>query len=615
MKFKEICTLKFARACLFAAMILAFISPSNAQVTAQMIQFNSPRVDLKFYLPLRSGINSEHPLKFELPKLNLILNLVENYIQYLSKLQKIAPATSIEMVYSPGKAMDTWADNQNLIRLKELGLNHALDLINSHLKEKSTTDASYLLDNADTLFKIPDQFTRKECLISEKLKASCLSNNIKSLEPDESFCVLPNENVLVTRPFLRANRMFILGEDSENTNKMILGQGKNWYSNLTPSQDSKFVAFADGGIPMVMDIASGSVSKVFDNEDVLLLQMKWSPKNDYLAGMVLEKSTQDRIAFVYSATDKKRLTFIDNEKLESNHIFSYPYWAPNGEKLIFTTGKKFHLIDVKQQKLFPSVQHLANPISELTWSFDSNAFAVVEIIGQSRDKYIFDDLDLRKSILHRFNLTPGGVAVEDHAQRFESRNTIKLVSFWTLDRVLFLEGRLVSKKLNLPIWDLSQNFTAKLTATPGIAAAKENKSKTDSVDLPMKYLYVYKTLDGKYKNVYDAGFSHINHVYSDEVQNYWFIGLRKPDSIPQPQNTHNFRHSPYPFVEDNMVLFSDRTAPKAYSLLKFLQDYNIRTIFINPETENLFFLSNFCGPMNLWTGNLQDIVNGLVSDR
>lgn len=203
---------------------------------------------------------------------------------------------------------------------------------------------------------------------------------------------------------------------------------------------------------------------------------------------------------------------------------------------------------------------------------------------------------------------------EDHAQRVESRNTIKLVSFWTNDRVLYLEGRLMSKRLNTPFWDISKNFNAYLTPAPSASASRDKSvsiGQTSPQLLPMQYLYVFRNLDGKYINAYDAGFNHGNHIFVDSFTNVWFIGLRKPEEIEQQSNVFSHRHFPYPFMENNVAVFSDISNTKMEMLLKFLQNYNLRAIGFNSSITRLFMLANFSGPMNLWSGDLLKLVEGL----
>ncbi|MDD2998251.1 MAG: hypothetical protein EOM80_03215 [Erysipelotrichia bacterium] len=604
----------------FILLLLAFViqaDPSAAQKTDQTINFNTPRVELVFQPPLRSGFNSPHPLNIELPKLNLIVNLLENYIQYLARLQKVATGTSIKLFYAPDLAAETENEDTKTIRINEPGLNQILQQVNQSLKERKLAETTYLLDNADSLLTIPDQFLRKVNKTAIQTGLINYSSFQKSLEPDTDFCVVDKNRVVVARPFKRSNRLFIMtDENNVCSSSILLEQSHNWYANLSASANGKFMALTDGMRPAVLTIGAAEPQNLFSDENIIMLDMCWSPAQSLLAGMALNNSSQERILFLYDAEKGSMISF-DNPSSPShaNYLNAFPYWSPDGNRIIFTSARGITLLDIRQHKIFEDALRLPNEIGELVWSADSNSFALLEVIGQARNRYLFDDLDYRKTVLHRYRINSESGITEDHAQRVESRNTIKLISFWTLDRILYLEGRLVSKRLNTPFWDLSKTFSAYLTPPPSTPAGRDkqaNQMQSTPQLLPMQYLYVFRNLDGKYNNIYDAGFGHSNHLFTDAFNNLWFIGLRRPDEIKQNANVYSVRLSPYPFVENNFSIFSDISSDKMESLLKFLQDYNLRLLKLNNTIDRLFMLANFSGPLNLWSGSLNEIVEGLV---
>ena len=587
----------------------------NAQITDQTISFSTPEINLVFQPPLRPGINSENPLHIELPQLNLAVNLFENYMQYLHKLQKIAPDIELNILYAPGQALDNFKNKADQITIKNTGLNHILNTVNKYLSQKSSTDQNYLLDNSDSLRTIPDQFKRKNCKIALKLELENISLNQESLEPDADLAVCSNNLVFSTRPHKTSNRIFKYSINNKKIDvSSINGQSIKWFSNLTPAPNALYIAYSDNKNLFILNLESGERQQIFANRKLIVLCMRWSAAKPVLAGLVLDNDTQERVFFIYDAEQKKMLEIKNDKQIEANYLYAWPYWSPDGKKVALTTGSEIHIIDIDNLKAYPKAVLLPNEISELIWSADSQSFAVVEIIGQTRSRYVFDDLDLRKSILHRYRIEEDYNVSEDHAQRIESRNTIKLISFWTLDRILYVEGRLVSKRLNTPAWDLSNTFSAFLTPEPSRSISREKGEKlqkTDPVSLPMKYLYVFRNLDGKFKNVYDAGFSHTNHVFTDSFYNYWFIGLRKPENIKASPGAFNLRYPPYPFQEHNSFIFGEFSADKAFNFVKFLQDYNLRVTRFSPDFSKVFFLSNFCGPLNIWAGNFRHMVEQL----
>jgi hypothetical protein len=345
--------------------------------------------------------------------------------------------------------------------------------------------------------------------------------------------------------------------------------------------------------------------------------MQWAPQKPLLAGLLLDNLTQARSFFLYDAETGTMLPAVQSRLAEeADFINPHVSWSPDGKRLLLTSARSVHLLDTTADKTLLHAIRVPNEIAEIIWSDDSSSFALVEVIGQARQRYVFDDLDYRKCVLHRYRIKPDFSVTEDHAQRVESRNTIKLVSFWTNDRVLYLEGRLMSKRLNTPFWDLSSGFTANLTAGPttSVSRSADTREAVSSPSaLPLQYLYVFRNLDSKFNNIYDAGFNHSNNLYTDKFDNIWFIGLRRPEEISQQQNVYSNRQSPYPFPENNVSVFSDIPAAKMTLLLKFLEEYNLRLLRFNRNISRIFMLANFGGPLNLWSGDLSKIVEGLVN--
>ena len=614
-------TTSAARACfIFAVALIALTMSAAAQESETTVSFRTSYIELVFQPPMRAGINSANPSNIEVPRLNLLVNLFENYLQYLNRLQKIATGTSLRILYAPDQSLELGTDDSKVIRLRETGLNTTLSQINQFLKDRSGTDANYLLESADSLFTIPDQFPRPTSIVAMRTDLINHSSFQKSLEPDTDFCVVDDNRVITARPFQRSNRLFLMTDaDDVCRSEMLLGQARTLYADLSASGDGRYLAFTDGMRPMIMALNASASKRLFEDDNLILLSMHWAPQKQLLAGILLNSSTQERSFFLYDADSAVMLDIVSSELAdEANFINPYVSWSPDGKRIMLTSSRSVHLIDLEAKKTTLHLVRVPNEIAETVWSDDSKSFALVEIIGQARQRYIFDDLDYRKCVLHRYRIKEDFSISEDHAQRVESRNTIKLVSFWTSDRVLYLEGRLMSKKLNTPFWDLSPLFAAKLTAGPTTAASRTATAAEligAPTALPLQYLYVFRNLDSKFKNIYDAGFNHSNNLFADKFANIWFIGLRRPEEIKQRQSIYSHRQSPYPFPENNVSVFNDIPAGKMLVLLKFLEEYNLRLIRFNSNISRMFMLANFSGPLNLWSGDLKKIVEGLGNNE
>ncbi|KAF1081032.1 MAG: hypothetical protein GQF41_2846 [Candidatus Rifleibacterium amylolyticum] len=194
---------------LVLALLTALLpAASIAQINEQAVSFRTPSIELVFQPPLRTGINSENPSNIEVPRLNLLVNLFENYLQYLGRLQKIATGTSLRLVYAPELAIENGTEDHKAIRLNETGLNTCLSQINQYFKDRDLTDSTYHLESADSLFTIPDQLPRPTSKVAIRTELTNHSYFQKSLEPDTDFCVIDDNRVITARPFQRSNRLF-----------------------------------------------------------------------------------------------------------------------------------------------------------------------------------------------------------------------------------------------------------------------------------------------------------------------------------------------------------------------------------------------------------------------
>jgi hypothetical protein len=367
---------------------------------------------------MRSGINAVNPSNIEVPRLNLLVNIFENYLQYLNRLQKIAAGTSLRILYAPDQSLELGSDDSKVIRLRETGLNSTLSQINQFLKERGGTDANYLLESADSLFTIPDQYPRQTSKVAIRTELINHSSFQKSLEPDTDFCVVDDNRVIAARPFQRSNRLFLM-TDADNVcrSEMLLGQAKTFYADLSASGDGRYLAFSDGMRPMLMALTTRESRLLFADNNLLLLSMQWSPKQSLLAGIVLNNSNQERSFFLYDAEAATMLDFVSAEvAAEANYLNPYVSWSPDGQRIMLTSARSLHFIDIAGKKTLMNAVRVPNEIAETIWSDDSASFALIEVIGQARQRYIFDDLDYRKCVLHRYRIKADFSINETHCR-------------------------------------------------------------------------------------------------------------------------------------------------------------------------------------------------------
>ncbi len=583
-----------------------------AQVADKSISFYTPNVELTFQPPIQKSFNSPHPLYKETPRINLTLNLFDNYMEYLKKLSKISKTMRLHILYAPEIQTDDLHGSLKLIKIHDLGYNHILQKINEYLLLHKDTDPAYLLDSAQALFDITKTLECKISDIADKVKLTNISADQSCLEPDSDFCIINENKIATIRPTIQNNKIYTFTK-TENGYfpEILLANSHEYYENIAASPDGKYLAYTSDLTPTIVELSSKKVHKLFpDKESKVILSMQWAPSASILAGMVLDRKTQKRSVFIYDA-EKAAHVVPTNGQIPENQLFAHPYWAPDSSKILFASIKALHLLDIKNNKAMPNLVLTLGSITELLWNNKSDAFAIVEVIGQTRNHYEFDDLDFRKSILRKYHLNNKAEAIEDQAQKVESRNTIKLVTHTNNQRVIYLEGRLASNRLDRTLWDLERIFKAYLTPEPTDTLRKAKKDREimhEPTELSLDYLYVFKNMNGKQNLVFDSGNNHSNHLYLDKQTNYWFIGLRNLNQLKEHENVYNNRSFPFPFSENNYFVFSNLEKKEVLAFTQFLEAYNLRHIKLLNNCSKIMVISNFNGPLNIWAGKTMDIV-------
>lgn len=615
---------KISRQTINIFIIIAFLTlifssnKSFAQDDKSSIVLYNSNVEFSYHQPFRSSYKSNHPSYIEIPRLNHILNLLQNYIQYLKKLNRINGNPNIRISYAPDAVMDDNLPQTRIIRINDLGLANILQKTNQYLVEYGFVKSENIIDSVEGLNNLQENDITKPSNFTKSSYFKNLSLQIPSIEPDTEY-ELSKKFVLTTRPSQKTNKIYKLTLDKDNDESSVFSEeAKIWFQNFKISYSEKYLALTDGLVPCLINLENKEFKEIFkDQKGITLLDCEWSPTQNLLAGMILDENTSERYAFIYDA-DKGIMLDIGNYSriFESNYLYATPIWSPKGNKLVFISAKSIHLIDLDNNKAKANLVNVEGEIGEFIWSEDANSFAFVEVKGQTRSQYHFDDYDFRGCVLHRYRFNDSLIQVaEDYAQRIESRHTIKIVSFTDKDQIMYLEGKLVAPEVPGAFWDLTKTFNAYLTPLPTSKINSEKDSKTDKVkpqQLPMQYLYVYRSLDSKNANIYDSGNGHSNLLYTEDFYSSWFIGLYRQGGISYKGRVYSFRSSPYPFQCYSYMFFMNRPQGQARLLLKFLQDYNIRSTDSDYEQKNIFMQTNFSGIMNIWSITTDDLFKYLI---
>ena len=589
-----------------------------AQEDKSAIVLYTSNVEFTYHQPFRNSYKSSHPSYIEVPRLNHYINLLQNYIQYLKKLGRISGNPNIRINYAPDAVIEYDTEQTRIININDLGAENLLQKVNKYLTEYGFVKLEDIIDSPLGLYSLPEQDITKPSNFSKSAYFKNVSLAIPSNEPDTSYVVL-KDRVLTTRLSSKTNSIYSLSLlDKPDDSGLFLGEAKTWYQILVVSSDEKYLLLTDGSFPYILNLITKELFELYpDNPNVTLIGAAWSPNQNLLAGMILDEKTFERYAYLYDA-DKKQMLDIGgfSTKFQSNYLYATPIWAPNGKKLVFISAKSVHLIDLEKNICKPNIVNVDGEIAEFVWSEDANSFAFVEVKGQTRNQYHFDDYDFRGCILHRYRFNNSAIDVaEDYAQCIESRNTIKMISFTDKDQILYLEGKLVAPDVPGSFWDLSKTFNAYLTPLPTkeINNSKNIKEKVKPQHLPLQYLYVYRSLDSINSNIYDSGKGHSNLLYTDEFYSNWFIGLYRQGGIDYKGQVYSFRSSPYPFQCYNFSYFLNRTQGHARLLLKFLQDYNIRSTESDGHQTRVYMHANFSGILNIWSITSENLFNYLIN--
>lgn len=612
----------FSRSCRLIVLSLAvmlsahcFYEASAESSLVSAVEFKGPHLKILFRPPLRSGPTSKNFLQEELPKLNVLANHLNNYLAFLIKLDKILPSTFIRIEYAPDRTLEDQV-NPDVISACELGLNKILEQVNEQLKKSTATDEKVLVDNFADLLLIKDQLSRESNTFEERTGLNNISSINESLLPDVEFEIFRPDTAFTIRP--KGNDCEVVKfsfDPKAASSSVFLTSNGRYFNRISLSRCGKYLAYIEAGDLKITPTDIASPKDVFEPGEYQLLDMQWSPGRPCLAGIVLNRKSLNREIFIYDASASKHFDFFKHDRrFIGNFQYAFPYWSPCGTRLIFSSGNHVHLIDLQAERLFPDVfKSEKKTISEIIWSPGGKSFALVEVDGHSRNKTEFDDRDFRNSTLRRFDIDSEGVVSEDPAQNYVSSDTIKLVSFWTLDRVLFLEGRLTDQRIISPLWNFENKFFARLTPTPSLLSDGSTNVQTGFTDLPMKYCYAFKLLDNNMRNIYNSGNSSVNYLYQNRMENIWFVGLRIPDEIDNRVTTFCMRQLPYPFTERNTVIFLDYPSKRVEHMLEMLKSYDLRRFEIDPVAGRIDFLSNSRGPMNLWSGSLEAFSSSAVA--
>ena len=262
---------------------IPFAQKLMAQDNNSSIIFYSSNIEVAYHQPFRNGYKSNHPSYIEVPRINHILNTLQNYVNYLKKLNRISRNPKIKLNYTPDSILESDTQLKRIIVINDLGLNNILTLVNDYLINYDFAKREDLIESVDGLLSIPDSDITKPTNFSNSVYFKNLSLAIPSNEPDTSYVIVDNETVLTTRPGKKTNLIYRLSLSNPDGSGVYSEEANIWYQNMTPSYDGKYLALTDGLNPYIIKLQEKKTKPLFtnNNSQITLLKCAWSP-NSYL---------------------------------------------------------------------------------------------------------------------------------------------------------------------------------------------------------------------------------------------------------------------------------------------------------------------------------------------
>ncbi|HET7437184.1 MAG TPA: PDZ domain-containing protein [Thermoanaerobaculia bacterium] len=132
--------------------------------------------------------------------------------------------------------------------------------------------------------------------------------------------------------------LFVRSADSTGDERQLTKGGKAWRFPPVWSPDSKMLAFSDKDHALhVIDVASGAVRDVDNDEYGDIQHYRWSPDSKWVAYTKLNEARFASI-YVYSLTDGKSLRLTSGMTDDNEPVFD-----PKGRYLYFTSNRDFNL--------------------------------------------------------------------------------------------------------------------------------------------------------------------------------------------------------------------------------------------------------------------------------
>ena len=180
-----------------------------AQEDKSAIVLYTSNVEFSYHQPFRNSYKSAHPSYIEVPRLNHYINLLQNYIQYLKRLDRLTGNPNIRISYAPDAVIENDEPQTRIININDLGVTSLLQKVNKYLTEYGFVKLEHVIDTPEALYSLPEQDIKKASIFSKSAYFKNISLAVPSNEADTSYVVL-KDRILTTRLSAKTNSIYSL---------------------------------------------------------------------------------------------------------------------------------------------------------------------------------------------------------------------------------------------------------------------------------------------------------------------------------------------------------------------------------------------------------------------
>ena len=226
------------------------------------------------------------------------------------------------------------------------------------------------------------------------LEEGNVSITIESIDDTESKDVIDLD--IIFTPFMSFTSNFkIIGMNKNGYTKIIIDRpGENYYSGWTPDgKKMSFLGHGGGVLGLYVANPDGSDEKLLTPNIYYTSLYDWSPDGEsFVATMKLEEGAPSDL-YIFNPSTKvlKKLT---SEGVGSGKVPSGPNWSPDGEKIIFSSGRsgdwEIYIMNSDGSNQINLTNSPGSNEGSAKWSPDGNQIAFTSDVTGKSEIYVMN---------------------------------------------------------------------------------------------------------------------------------------------------------------------------------------------------------------------------------